>query len=348
MLAELSRGDAVSNDALAIHRLLKREGYDAILCVERANYVPQNEKIISTLDLSFIDSDDIVLYHLSTGTTLNYRFGRLKCRKIVRYHNITPPQFFQNLMTLKVASSMDGYYGAKYLADKVDLCICDSDFNRQDLIRMNYRCPIYVAPILMAFEDYRTKPDHNILQMLENHVDIIFTGRIAPNKRQEDVIRAFYYYQKYYNPDARLHLVGNPSGMEPYYEKLQGYIKRLGGCNVHFTGHIPFAEMLAYYKGADLFLCMSDHEGFCVPLVEAMYFSLPIVAKDAAAVGETLGDSGVLLKDSNPIEAAAIMNRIIRDEQLRNSVIESEKTRLLDFETQKVEKQILTIIREGI
>ena len=117
---------------------------------------------------------------------------------------------------------------------------------------------------------------------------------------------------------------------------------------MHFTGHIPFAEMLAYYKGADLFLCMSDHEGFCVPLVEAMYFSLPIVAKDAAAVGETLGDSGVLLKDSNPIEAAAIMNRIIRDEQLRNSVIESEKTRLLDFETQKVEKQILTIIREGI
>lgn len=346
MLPELSRGDAVSNDALAIHRLLKKAGYDAVLCVERANYIPKDETVLPADDLSFIQKEDVVLYHLSTGTQLNYRVGRLQCKKIVRYHNITPPEFFQNLMTLKVASSMDGLYGAKYLADKVDFCICDSDFNRQDLLRMNYQCPIYVVPILIAFEDYTKTPDTAILKDLEHTTDIIFTGRIAPNKRQEDVICAFYYYQKYYNPDARLHLVGNPSGMEPYYQKLLSYIEKLGVKNVTFTGHIPFSAMLAYYAGADLFLCMSDHEGFCVPLVEAMHFSLPIVAKDAAAVGETLGGSGILLQDKNPMEAAAIMNRVISDEAFRQELIAEEKKRLLDFDTEKVGSQFLEILQE--
>ena len=346
MLAVLSKGDAVSNDAVAIHRLLEDAGYETVFCAERAYYEPTGIKVVSATDLSFICESDVVLYHLSTGTDLNYRFGRLKCKKIIRYHNITPPFYFQNYTTLKVASSMDGLYGAKYLADKADYCICVSDYNRQDLIRMNYRCPMDVMPILIAFDDYQKKPDEKVLNDMKNTTDIIFTGRIAPNKRHEDVIQAFYYYQKYYNADARLHLVGNPIGMEPYYQKLLEYVERLGVKNVHFTGHIPFSEMLAYYAGANLLLCMSDHEGFCVPLVEAMYFSIPILAKDAAAVGETLGGSGILLKDNNPLEAAALMNRVLQDDSLRNTIIQEQHARLSDFSSQKVQKQCLELMEK--
>lgn len=348
MLAVLSKGDAVSNDALAIHKLIKRAGYEAVLCAERAYYTPDGEKIIPADDLGFIRENDIVLYHLSTGTGLNYRLGQIRCKKIIRYHNVTPPEFFQNCSTLKIASAMDGLYGAKYLADKADFCICVSDYNRQDLYRMNYRCPMCVVPILIAFEDYRTVPNQEILAGMKNTTDIVFTGRIAPNKRQEDVIQAFYYYQKYYNPDARLHLVGNPAGMENYYEKLLWYVKKLDVKNVNFTGHISFADMLAYYAGGNLLLCMSDHEGFCVPLVEAMYFSVPIIAKKAAAVGETLGDAGILLKDPSPAETAAVMNRVLTDPVLRQKIIQNEKERLEDFATERVEQQLLEALENFV
>lgn len=109
----------------------------------------------------------------------------------------------------------------------------------------------------------------------DGYTNFIFVGRVAPNKKQEDVIRAFYCYKKYCNPKSRLFIVGSYNGMERYYHRLRRYVGALELDNVVFTGHIPFAQILAYYHLADLFLCMSDHEGFCVPLVEAMYFNLP-------------------------------------------------------------------------
>ena len=343
MLPILSFGDAVGNDALAIHHSLQKAGYECVLMADHtAPKIGQVENVRSTADLSIIEPDDVVIYHLSTGHLLNLRFIELKCKKIIRYHNITPPYFFCGYHTILLHNCMDAYNQVRMMAPCADFCLADSAYNKQELIRLGYRCPIEVMPILIPFSDYDKKPDEDIMQQLQDGMtNILFTGRIVPNKRQEDIIAAFDVYQKQYNPNSRLILAGNYEGMEKYYQKLQQYIRDNHTQHVIFSGHISFEAILAYYRSADLFLCMSDHEGFCVPLVEAMYFSVPIIAKEAAAVGETLGDAGILLKDPSPAETAAVMNRVLTDPVLRQKIIQNEKEKLEDFATERVEQQLL-------
>ena len=112
----------------------------------------------------------------------------------------------------------------------------------------------------------------------------------------------------------RLFFVGKYAGMEAYYEQLKRYVEALDLKDVYFTGHIKFDEILAYYRTADVFVCMSEHEGFCVPLVEAMYFGVPIVAYDSSAIADTLGNGGILTEDKDPKLVAEIINRLVQDE----------------------------------
>ena len=347
MLPILSFGDAVGNDALAIHHSLQKAGYECVLMADHtAPKIGQVENVRSTADLSIIEPDDVVIYHLSTGHLLNLRFIELKCKKIIRYHNITPPYFFCGYHTILLHNCMDAYNQVRMMAPCADFCLADSAYNKQELIRLGYRCPIEVMPILIPFSDYDKKPDEDIMQQLQDGMtNILFTGRIVPNKRQEDIIAAFDVYQKQYNPNSRLILAGNYEGMEKYYQKLQQYIRDNHTQHVIFSGHISFEAILAYYRSADLFLCMSDHEGFCVPLVEAMYFNVPIVAKNTSAIPYTLGGSGFLHDRPTPVETAGVMNRILTDEELRNRIIEGQKERLSEFSHDVVEQQLFHFLQ---
>lgn len=346
MIPILAFGDAVGNDTLAVHNSLKKAGYDSIVA---ASYIDERlggNLAVSTRDLSFIKPEDIVVYHLSTGHELNERFGSLNCRKIIKYHNITPPEFFFGYDKNAVASCIEGYRQTAALSDKPELVFADSAYNKEELIRMGYRCEIEVLPILIPFEDYRKEPDPEVMkQMDDGYTNIIFTGRVVPNKRQEDVIAAFDCYQKYYNPESRLILVGNCDCVSHYYDGLAAYVRALGVKNVIFTGHIKFPAILAYYRSADLFLSMSDHEGFCVPLVESMFFDVPVIAKDTSAVGWTLGGSGILLSDRDPKLAAGMMNRVLTDSQLKEKILQNQRERLSDFDNHKVEGQLLSRIK---
>ena len=190
--------------------------------------------------------------------------------------------------------------------------------------------------ILIPFDDYKKKPSEKILSKYKDdgYTNIIFVGRVVPNKCQEDVIGSFNEYQKHFNPRSRLFIVG--TFMETYFNRLKEYTERLGVKNVAFTGHCPFDEILAYYRLADLFLCQSEHEGFCVPLAEAMCFDVPVVAYDSSAIAETLGGSGFLLKEKDPLLTAGVMNRILTDSALRETIVENQRERLQDFQYDKV------------
>jgi glycosyltransferase involved in cell wall biosynthesis len=146
------------------------------------------------------------------------------------------------------------------------------------------------------------------------------------------VIAAFYYYKKLYNPDAKLILAGSYKPDDIYYQRLIKYIRRLAIRDVTFTGHTKFNYILGYYKSADVFLCMSEHEGFCVPLVEAMMFDVPVIAYDSTAIPGTLNGSGILLEDKDPVFVAGCIDRVVRDKNLRQQMIEGERKRLKDFE----------------
>ena len=204
-------------------------------------------------------------------------------------------------------------------------------------------------PVIIALHDYNKLPSRKIIRQFgDNRTNILFTGRIAPNKKQEDVISVFSYYKKYFDPQARLFLVGSSVGAEKYEAALHAYVEALQLSDVYFTGHVSFEQILAYYKVADVFLCQSEHEGFCVPLVEAMLFDVPIVAKSTSAIPYTLAGSGVLLNSSDPLLTAGVINRVVHDVCLHEQIVSGQRKRLKDFATETLKEDFLHRLQKVI
>ncbi len=349
LLPTISYGDAVGNDAIAIKKLIQEMGYETQIYAENIDQRLPAGMAIPFDKLPNLSNDDILLYHGSTGTDLNDKLPELGGRKMMIYHNITPPQYFRPYSSSAEALTARGLDGISRLAETMEYCIADSEFNKKDLLRMGYTCPINVCPILIPFSDYERAPSQKVLQKYQDDgvKNLLFVGRIAPNKKQENVIRAFYFYHKYYNPDSRLFLVGSWNGMERYYERLCDYVEALGLTeHVIFTGHIRFDEILAYYHLADVFLCMSEHEGFCVPLVEAMYFQVPIVAYSCAAVPDTLGGSGILLDSKESMPAAAAIHEVLTSAVLRQKILKTQAERLAAFQYEPVRNRLEEILSD--
>ena len=347
LLPTISYGDAVGNDTLAIQDIIRQMGYETQIYAENIDGRLPARTAMPFSQFPDLTDEDVVIYHGSTGTELNFRLPQLGGRKIMIYHNITPPEFFRPYSSSLEQLAAAGIRGVSHLADKVDYCIADSAFNRENLWEMGYACPIDVCPILIPFMDYERSPNKRILQQYkeDGYVNILFTGRVAPNKKQEDIIRAFFYYHTYYNKRSRLILVGSWNGMEAYYNRLCDYVECLGlSDSVIFTGHIKFAEILAYYRIANVFVCMSEHEGFCVPLVEAMYFGIPVIAYRSTAIPDTLGGSGVLLENKNPKAAAAAIHRVIQDTAYHQEIVDRQKRRLEDFSYENVRERMVELL----
>lgn len=349
ILPSLAYGDAISNETFALRNCIMMLGYETDIYAESIQPPLSKKEARTTNRMPSLRKDDVVIYHLATGTKLAYKFAKLECRKIIIYHNITPPKFFENYNEVIRRINVEGLEEARFLADKVDYCIADSDYNKQELIRLGYRCPIVILPILLSFSDYEKEPYQEIVKRYQDDkVNVLFTGRVVPNKNFEGIIKAFTYYKKYFEQAARLFLVGNEQNAPVYYEMLQSYVNELGVKDVYFTGHINFNRMLAYYHIADIFLCMSKHEGFCVPLVEAMYFDIPIVAAATSAIPYTLGGSGILMKSFEPLYVAKIMDRLMKDKTLKDAVLSSQRVRLSDFSYERVVQQFKKILEHII
>ncbi len=343
LLPTMSFGDAVSNDTLAIRQMIREMGIETENYAENIDDRLPAGSVKPMREMPELEDEDLLIYHGSTGDPLNMWVPRLGGRKVMRYHNITPPEFFRGYNEQAVARAMSGLQEMQLIARAFPYGIADSDFNRQDMRKLGFKCPIDVCPIVIPLEDYDREPDKDVLKKYQGdgYTNLLFVGRIAPNKKQENVIRAFRHYRKYYNPKSRLFLVGSSTGMESYLGRLQGYVKALGiEDSVIFPGQISFRAILAYYRLADVFVCMSEHEGFCVPIIEAMYFGKPIVALRAAAVPGTLGGAGLLLEDAEPGVAAAAIDRIMRDEKLRDALKTEREKQLKKFSYEVVSERM--------
>lgn len=349
ILPTMAYGDAVGNNTLAIGEMLRQNGYETAIYAENIDgRLPA--KTVKHVDQYREQDGDVVIFHLSIWSRLNELIRGLKAKVIIIYHNVTPPEFFESYSRDAYELCKKGLEGVKSLADVPTMCVCDSEFNKQDLIRMGYTCPIEVVPILINFDDYKKKADEKVIARYsdDGYTNLLFTGRVAPNKKQENVIKAFYYYKSYFNPKSRLFIVGSYNESDLYYRRLRAYIDELELNDVIFPGHIPFAQILSYYRVADVFVCMSEHEGFCVPLAEAMYFGVPVVAYNTTAVGETLGGSGLLLEDNNPVVVAEAINKVIRDEEIKETIIKNESVRLKDFDNSMIKELLLNKLKQYI
>lgn len=374
IVPSLSYGDAVGNDVLALDQLLRKLGIDTVIFTEGiGKRIPEGcAKYLS--EWKQPDKNDVIIYHMAIAFDRISVIIRARCRKIAIYHNITPPEFYKDYDMTAYKLCEKGLNQVKSLNRTFDYCLADSEFNKQDLISYGYTCPIDVLPILIPYEDYRMKPNPSVIRRYKGKAtNILFVGRVVPNKKQEDLLAVFSLYKKHYDPDAKLFLIGSFSYTDRYCRRLMSYIDRLGLVDdVIIPGHIGFDEILAYYASADVFLCLSEHEGFCVPLIEAMLFKVPIIAYDSCAVGETLGEGGILLKERNSVseprmrevtetapevdseriepdrnqcfiegknflDIAGMLYRVSHDEVLREQIIENQKERMKHFRTARVE-----------
>ena len=339
------RGDAIGNHALAIRDLLVSSGYESEIYTESEFNEDSKDGIKYILPIPDFREEDILLYHFSINVKIKDELIKLKCRKIAIYHNVTPYEYFIDYSPASFYLSRDAVMDLKCLAYTFDYCIADSSFNRDGLIGYGYKCPIDVLPIIIPYDEYKQEPDKSVVDKYnDGRTNIIFVGRVAPNKKQEDIIAAFSCYKKNYDPDARLIIVGSSLNMDAYKSRLDDFIDINKVEDVIFTGKIPFGELLAYYKTADIFLCMSEHEGFCVPLIEAMFFDVPVVAYASSAVPETLGGAGILLSNKDPLYTAGIINKLVFDKTLKDTVIKEQRRRLEELSYENLSKRFMELI----
>lgn len=341
----LRRGDGVGNDVLAIHKYLKEKNVETRIFYESVVGSFPNEDAASIKELVGLRDNDILLVHVAFAWDFIEKLAEMPGRTVFVYHNITPPEFFVPYDEVSAEACKIGLEQVKSMKNVPVYCMADSAFNKNDLVSYGYECPIDVLPIIIPFEDYDKNADEDTVRELDDGLtNVLFVGRIAPNKKQEDIIRAFACYQNNYNPDSRLILLGGYDDNDLYYRSLEKYVEELGVKNVRFTKHIPFEQVIAILKSAHIFVCLSEHEGFCIPLLEAMHFEIPIIAFNSTAVGETMGNGGILFDQKDPATIATAIDTLLKDETLRNDIKTNQQKRLEDFSYKKITERFWELL----
>jgi glycosyltransferase involved in cell wall biosynthesis len=287
-----------------------------------------------------------LLYHSSVGSPVADFVAQRPEPIIVDYHNITPPSFFVRWEPVVAGALSLGRRQLARLAPRARLGLADSSFNAQELSEIGF-APTAVVPILLDVAALdRVSAERAVLDRVRSAArnggrTWLFVGRLAPNKAQHDVVKAFAAYRRFHDPHGRLCLVGGSSS-HSYSEALHEFVDALGLRDaVDFTGPVSDAALRAYYEAADVLVVCSEHEGFCVPLVEAMHRRVPIVAYAAAAVPETIGDGGLLLDNKRPCNVAAAVARVLDDERLRSRLLDAGTARLAEFDVATSRRKLL-------
>ena len=324
VLATLGYGDAIGHEVLGIQRVLRHAGYQSEIFVETADHrlEPQTRDYRELVDFSH--PDNLLLHHFSLGSKASRTAYALPDRMALIYHNITPPEYFVGVHRTLARQTFRGRRELRAYADRCDLAMGDSEFNRQDLEKLGFPRTA-VLPVIPDFSNLDRQPNRMMAgQFDDDWTNVVFVGRVIANKRIEDLIRFFHAYHTIFNPRSRLLVVGAYSGYERYLSSLHQLTAALGADHVHFVGHVSDEELVAYYDVADLFLCASEHEGFCVPLVEAFYKQVPVLAYAATAVPDTMDGAGVLYDDKDPRSVAALMDAIVSNQTLRDAIVEEQ------------------------
>jgi glycosyltransferase involved in cell wall biosynthesis len=279
--------------------------------------------------------DDVLLYHVAIGSTVADFVRDQPARLVLDHHNITPPAFWTGWEPAVVSAAAWARRQLAELAPRAELGIADSHFSEHELVDEGCRATM-VLPVMVDLDAFEAEVDEVALDRLHGRSAgapvWLFVGRLAPNKCQHDIIKAFWAYRSVYDPSAVLRLVGATSSPR-YLEVLHELVGALQlESAVEITGGVSAGELSAHYRAADVLVCLSEHEGFCVPLLEAMHHELPVIAYAATAVPETLGDGGLCLPTKAPSTVASAVNLVLRDVRLRRQLVDAGTRRMAAFD----------------
>ncbi|MHB8682637.1 MAG: glycosyltransferase [Acidimicrobiales bacterium] len=340
LVPSVNPGDATTAHTLQVQEALRQAGYESeVFALAVPPSLEHRVRLLPELT-GPSRAGGHLLYQYSTFSELgDWLFGRRE-RAILNYHNITPPRFFRPWNRAYALAMRAGELQLAQLARQGVSAVCVSSYNEADL-RARGVSRTAVVPVLVDLAGFDVEPDPATTGMLtrRRHADSavgagpvwLFVGTVAPHKAQHELVQALAVYRTVYDPTARLHLVGRVVS-KPYAAALERYVHRLGLEDaVEITGGVSHEALVAYYADADVFVSLSHHEGFCVPVLEAMHHGLPVVVRRAGALPETVGRAGLVLDDDSPHGVAAALQRVLADAALRRQLAAAGHTRLGDF-----------------
>ncbi|MFN8109096.1 MAG: glycosyltransferase [Thermoleophilia bacterium] len=336
LLASAAPHDAVTDQALELHRLLTGWGYDARLFAEHVH--PGLRGTVRGIERRPRDADVVLLrYSIWSRAVDDVLADRPRSLGMV-FHNVTPPEWIEGVNADVARWCRMGRERLGELRDRVDLVVTESAYDARDLQAAGFT-DVRVVPMLLDLPRRDPAP-----RLPGAPPTVLSVGRVVPNKRLEVAIRAFALFQARHAPDARLVLVGSWESFEPYHEALVRFVHDLGVRNVDFRGRVSAEERDRWYREADAYLCTSAHEGFCAPLAEAMASQLPVVAVDEAAVPETLAGGGLVVPDGDPCLIAEAVHEVMADPELRARLRDGADARLADFDRERVADRIREVV----
>jgi L-malate glycosyltransferase len=335
------RGDAIGDSARRVRGILRAQGHTSdvfALTIDddlRGDVRPYEDPEAKRGELT--------IFHFALPSPMTEAFAALDGVRVLQYHNITPASFFAPYAPGLFRLAALGRQELGSLVGRVDLALGDSEFNRLELESLGFS-RTGVLPIAVDTDRITNAPRRPALEKIlgDGLINILFVGRIVPNKRIEDHIRLAEVYKRYVDSYYRFIFVGRYDGVPSYYAQVRALISefRMLPDRFWFTGPVPDEDLGAFYRWADAYVTLSEHEGFCVPLVEAMAADVPILAYAAGAVPETLGGAGVLFSPKDLEVAAELLGLLVYDRGLRQQVLDGQRRRLADFAPGAIETRL--------
>jgi glycosyltransferase involved in cell wall biosynthesis len=342
-------GDAVGNQVAHIRDLLRGWGHRSQVYAQHRDH---------RLDDPGEDyhrcrptPDDLVVFHYSIGSPVTEFVQRLPCRVLIYYHNVTPAGFLRGYNE-PLADLLD--QGRREMAWFKDspFALAASEYNRQEMQALGFRC-VEVLPYLVTFDALRASADSAagrevFARCNGDAVNLLFVGRLVPNKRQDDLLRAFNAYHHLINPHSRLLLVGSDSNAPGYRLELEAMAAALGlSDSVVLPGAVGLREGLGgYYRAATAFLCLSEHEGFCIPLIEAMAFDVPVIAYRSTGVPYAMGGAGMLVNAKSYDLIAELIDLLVRNQAVHELVLAGQRRRLEELSPGRVAEMLKNYIEQ--
>ena len=350
ILPGLRYGDAISTQALAIQRRLREWNYisDIYASLDSSDPVMRHHCRPYTEYTS--QPGQLAIYHHAIGSDLAAWVRDLPDQVILYYHNITPVEYAEVFHPRLARGLALGREQLAYFSRR-PYALAGSEFNRRELIALRYACVDilpYFIPFASLTEGLGTEAGQAVLKRYnDGRTNWVFVGRLVPNKCQTDLVRMFAYYQHWIDPDARLLLVGSNADTPGYGSELERLIGRLQVRNVELCGSVPQNALGAYYRVASGYVSMSEHEGFGIPLLEAMHMGVPVVAYAAAAVPDTLGSAGILVHRKRFEIVAELLQLLAGDTPLCRRVLAWQRQRVAEFAPEQVAAQLRRVIKRA-
>ena len=342
------RGDAVGDSARRTRDMLRALGHTADVFAITIDDSLRND--IRPFDADGATRGDLTSFHYALPSPMTEAFVSLSGGRVLQYHNITPAHFFTPYEPALFRLAVLGRRELATLAGRVDLALGDSEYNRRELEKVGFG-NTGVLPIAVDTKRLNQLARRPALERVldDGLTNILFVGRLAPNKKIEDHILLAEHYRRYVDANCRFIFVGRHDAVPRYFTMIRSLVSELNSSHGEvarfwFTGSVPDEDLATFYRTASAYVSLSEHEGFCVPLLEAMAADVPVLAYSAAAVPETMGDAGVQFAPKNFEYAAELLGLLVYDEALRAAVLEGQRARLMNFSDAAMRERLAQLV----